>query len=54
MLAEKLVQSYLIASGSEADLDAVLTIDRLCFPAPWPEPAAAFTDVMSTGAGRWF
>ena len=35
----KLVQRYLIASGSEADLDAVLAIDRLCFPAPWPEQA---------------
>jgi ribosomal-protein-alanine N-acetyltransferase len=33
------VQRYLIASGSEADLDAVLAIDRLCFPAPWPEQA---------------
>lgn len=39
MLAEKLVQSYLIASGSEADLAAVLAIDHLCFPTPWPEQA---------------
>lgn len=22
--------------------------------APWPEPAAAFTDVQTTGAGRWY
>lgn len=33
------MQRYLIASGSEAYLDAVLAIDRLCFPAPWPEQA---------------
>jgi len=39
------VQRYLIASSSEADLDAVLAIDRLCFPAPWPEQA--FRDELS-------
>ena len=39
------MQRYLIASGSEADLDAVLAIDRLCFPAPWPEQA--FRDELS-------
>lgn len=33
------MQTYLIARGSEADLDAVLAIDRLSFPTPWPAQA---------------
>jgi [ribosomal protein S18]-alanine N-acetyltransferase len=32
---------YLLASSTEADLDAVVAIERLSFPAPWPRQAFA-------------
>ena len=53
---------FLAQGGSAADLDALAAqarqeIDRAqqaARDAPWPAPEAAFEDVMSTGAGRWF
>ena len=53
---------FLAQGGSAADLDALAAqarqeIDRAqqaARDAPWPEHGAAFEDVMSTGAGRWF
>ena len=33
------VQDYIIASSTEADLDAVLAIERLSFPTPWERQA---------------
>jgi ribosomal-protein-alanine N-acetyltransferase len=33
------VQDYIIASSTEADLDAVMAIERLSFPTPWVRQA---------------
>jgi TPP-dependent pyruvate/acetoin dehydrogenase alpha subunit len=53
---------YLAQSGSAADLDALAAQARreieaaqqAATAAAWPRPEAAFEDVMSTGAGRWY
>jgi ribosomal-protein-alanine N-acetyltransferase len=34
-----IVQDYIIASSTEADLDAVMAIERLSFPTPWARQA---------------
>jgi ribosomal-protein-alanine N-acetyltransferase len=39
------VQDYIIASSTEADLDAVMAIERLCFPTPWVRQA--FSDELA-------
>ena len=33
------MHDYIIASSTEADLDAVMAIERLCFPTPWVRQA---------------
>jgi ribosomal-protein-alanine N-acetyltransferase len=39
------VQDTIIASSTEADLDAVMAIERLSFPMPWPRQA--FSDELT-------
>ena len=41
MQDEPAVQDYIIASSTETDLDAVMAIERLSFPAPWVRQAFA-------------
>jgi ribosomal-protein-alanine N-acetyltransferase len=38
---EPVVQDYIITSSTETDLDAVMAIERLSFPAPWARQAFA-------------
>jgi len=38
---EPTVQDYIIASSTDADLDAVMAIEQLSFPAPWLRQAFA-------------
>lgn len=39
----------------QADADAeVAQSMRDADAAPWPDPAAAYTDIQSTGEGQWF
>jgi TPP-dependent pyruvate/acetoin dehydrogenase alpha subunit len=35
---------------AKAEIDAAVA---LASAAPWPDPAAAFTDIQTTGAGQW-
>jgi pyruvate dehydrogenase E1 component alpha subunit len=37
-------------AAARAEIDAAL---ELAAAAPWPDPAAAYTDVQNTGANQW-
>jgi len=39
LCAEPVVQDYIIASSTASDLDAVMAIESLSFPTPWPRQA---------------
>ncbi len=41
MLGKQTRQGYVLAKSTAADLDAVMEIERLCFPTPWPREAFA-------------
>ena len=53
---------FLARGGGAAEVDALAAqarqeieaASRTAQTAPWPRPEAAYEDVMSTGAGRWF
>ncbi len=53
---------FLERGGAADELDALVrraqqeieAAQRAAHAAPWPAPEAAFEDVMSTGAGRWY
>ena len=40
-----------IDQQAQAEVQAALAAAEA---APWPDPAAAYTDVQDTGAGTWF
>jgi [ribosomal protein S18]-alanine N-acetyltransferase len=42
---EETAEDYIVASSTEADLDAVMAIERLSFPVPWEK--AAFADELA-------
>jgi ribosomal-protein-alanine N-acetyltransferase len=39
--SKETVQDYMLAKSTAADLDAVMEIERLSFPTPWPREAFA-------------
>lgn len=41
MRSKETAQDYLLAKSTAADLDAVMEIERLSFPTPWPREAFA-------------
>ena len=59
---ERAARRFVELGGSAAELAAmragadeeIATAVRFAEAAAWPEAAAAYTDVQSTGAGRWF
>ena len=45
MPTEESTDDYVLTGSTEADLDGVVAVERLCFPAPWPRQA--FTDELA-------